>query len=254
MFAYERMAMAALAPLGRARPTRLGRSLLARSFVRGKGVEIGAFASPTYIPAGARVRYADRVPKSHWGSIPEYRNEPIVDVDIIADAKNLDGIEHASLDFLMAFHVLEHVPETLRTLEAWLDAVRPGGHLLIAVPDRRFTRDAARPTTPMEHFMRDYKEGPEWGTEEHHHDIAKNVEGLTDEKAIEQYVIEHKADEAPHFHVWDLDSYIEFLAMARDFLHNRFELLSVGLNHEEDICALRVLGNGGGLASRPPDV
>lgn len=245
MFAYEKAIMFCLEPYWRVRPTRLGRTLLARKYLRGSGIEIGAFASPTFIPNGANVRYLDRVAKEYWRDIPEYKDEPIVNVDIISDAKTLNGIGEQSQDFIIAFHVLEHVPETLRTLEAWLNAIRPGGHLLLAVPDKRFTRDASRMITPMEHFVRDYVEGHEWGAEEHYRELAICVEKLSDEREIETYV-RHREPSTPHFHVWDLHSFLVFLELAREKFRYRFEILHVSLNHEEDICALRVIDGRGG--------
>ncbi len=244
MFAYEGVMMRALEPFARTHPRRLGRTLLARKYLRGSGIEVGAFASPTFIPKGAYVQYVDRVPKVHWSDFPDYRNETIVDVDIVTDAEDLNGIGDESQDFIVAFHVLEHVPGTLRTLETWLNKIRPGGCLLMAVPDKRFTRDALRATTPMEHFVRDYLEGPDWGAEEHYRDLAINVEKLTDKRKIEEYV-ERREPVAPHYHVWDLQTFIAFLDVARKTFDERFEILEFGLNHEEDICALRIIDRKG---------
>lgn len=44
-------------------------------------------------------------------------------------------IEPASFDAACAFHVVEHLPEPLASLRTIREALRPGGHLLIEVPN-----------------------------------------------------------------------------------------------------------------------
>jgi len=48
----------------------------------------------------------------------------------------------ATIDFLVALHVLEHEPDPVATVRHWLDVVKPGGGVGIVVPDWRYTWDA----------------------------------------------------------------------------------------------------------------
>jgi SAM-dependent methyltransferase len=236
----ERINFIQLGFLRRIRPTRTGRSVLAQKYLRGSGIELGAMASPTFCPLGATIKYVDHVPRSHWLSdenYEEYCDQLIVDPHIIDDAQTLSEIEDDQFDFLIAFHVLEHLPRTLHALENWTRVVRSGGHILMAVPDMRFTNDRTRDITPFEHFLRDYNEGPEWSEKEHYRDIALNVLKLTSEEEIDEYA---RRTPSPHFHVWDLSSFIKFIVSANEILGAGFELLEVGLNSSEDICVLRV--------------
>lgn len=77
-----------------------------------------------------------------------------VEVAMLEDS----GLPERSYDVVSAFHVLEHVPDSrsfLRTLMRW---VRPGGHLVIEVPNfdsvlrRRFGPDWVH-LRPLEHLV-----------------------------------------------------------------------------------------------------
>ena len=57
----------------------------------------------------------------------------------------------ASLDFIVALHVLEHEPAPVATLLHWLDVVKPGGGVGIVVPDWRYTWDARNDRHPWSH-------------------------------------------------------------------------------------------------------
>lgn len=57
----------------------------------------------------------------------------------------------ASLDFIVALHVLEHEPDPVATMLHWLDVVKPGGGVGIVVPDWRYTWDARTDRHPWSH-------------------------------------------------------------------------------------------------------
>ncbi len=52
------------------------------------------------------------------------------------DAQLLDGLEDESLDFVYSSHTLEHVADASEALRHWYRVVKPGGHLMLFVPDR----------------------------------------------------------------------------------------------------------------------
>jgi hypothetical protein len=52
------------------------------------------------------------------------------------DAQLLDRIEQESFDFVYSSHTLEHVADASEALRNWYRAVKPGGHLILFVPDR----------------------------------------------------------------------------------------------------------------------
>ena len=51
------------------------------------------------------------------------------------DAETLDGIEDGQFDFVHSSHCLEHLEDPLAGLQNWFRAVKPGGHLIVTVPD-----------------------------------------------------------------------------------------------------------------------
>ena len=51
------------------------------------------------------------------------------------DAQTLPGIAADSLDFLHSSHCLEHLPQPKEALRRWCEVVRPGGHVIVVVPD-----------------------------------------------------------------------------------------------------------------------
>lgn len=77
----------------------------------------------------------------------------------LMEAGDLTGIEAGRYEFAISSNCLEHLANPLGALEEWVRVVRPGGLLLVAVPDRRATFDHRRPVTTMEHLEEDHRAG-----------------------------------------------------------------------------------------------
>jgi SAM-dependent methyltransferase len=75
----------------------------------------------------------------------------------VAEAGDLRQIPDETYDFVLASHVLEHVANPLRALEEWRRVLRPGGTMLVIVPDRRATFDHRRTPTRFEHLEEDFR-------------------------------------------------------------------------------------------------
>lgn len=52
------------------------------------------------------------------------------------DAQLLDGISDDTIDFVYSSHILEHLDDACEALRNWYRVVRPGGYLILFVPDR----------------------------------------------------------------------------------------------------------------------
>jgi predicted SAM-dependent methyltransferase len=76
--------------------------------------------------------------------------------DLLGDAAELP-IAPGNLDFVIASHVLEHLPLPLAALRAWYEALTPTGKALIKVPDKRYTFDCQRERTPLAHLRAEYE-------------------------------------------------------------------------------------------------
>lgn len=51
------------------------------------------------------------------------------------DAQYMTGVEDDTYDFVHSSHCLEHMVDPLIALKNWLRILKPGGHLIITVPD-----------------------------------------------------------------------------------------------------------------------
>jgi SAM-dependent methyltransferase len=134
------------------------RTELSYRYLRGSGIEIGALQNPLELRQDTHVRYADRLTvdeaRLHY---PELDQAMLVTPAILCDAAALSPVAGQSVDFVIANHVLEHLPDPLGALHEWLRVVRPGGYLYVAVPDHGNPLDRLRPITPPDHLIADFE-------------------------------------------------------------------------------------------------
>ena len=74
----------------------------------------------------------------------------------LREAAVLQGIPDAAYDFVLSSHCLEHVANPLAALHEWHRVVRPGGHLVLLLPDPAHTFDHRRPITTLAHLQADF--------------------------------------------------------------------------------------------------
>ena len=63
------------------------------------------------------------------------------------DAQLLEGVADGQYDFVHSSHCLEHIVEPRIGLKNWFRAVRPGGHLIVTVPDEDLYEQGQFPST-----------------------------------------------------------------------------------------------------------
>lgn len=123
----------------------------------GRILEVGALASPTFgeMPS---VEYLDwfskeELQQSLAGNL-KYAKANFVDVHHVVKSPRFAEVVDQRFDVVIANHVLEHVPDAI----TWFDQVHrltaPGGHLCMALPDRRFTFDYLRPESTVDDLLR----------------------------------------------------------------------------------------------------
>ena len=205
---------------------KLSRELIAETYLRGDGIEIGALHKPLKLSASTTVRYVDRLSVSDLRKqYPELADEELVDVDILADGERLETIGNASQDFVIANHFVEHCQNPIGAVLNMLRVLKPGGILYLALPDKRCCFDSDRPVTSLDHIMRDYAEGPEWSRRQHFEEWASLVN-----KAVDEAEVERQADElmrtnySIHFHVWTPFEMLEFVLALRKMTDFDLEL------------------------------
>ena len=85
----------------------------------------------------------------------------IVEVDIVWGDRSLRECVGKPVDYVVASHVIEHVPDLIGWLLELYGVLTPGGVVCLAVPDRRNTFDIRRPVSlpgeMMEAFLQQHR-------------------------------------------------------------------------------------------------
>ena len=122
-------------------------------------LEIGARDAPLLRKPQHDVRYVDYAPtevvKANQFD-PAIRIEEIVDVDLVWGDEPLVALNGRQVDYVVASHVIEHVPDPIGWLQEIADVLRPNGVLGLAIPDKRFTFDALRKTSVLSEAVEAY--------------------------------------------------------------------------------------------------
>jgi SAM-dependent methyltransferase len=222
----------------------LTRRRLAARVIAGRGIEIGALHNPFPVPEDARVSYVDRLGTAELREeYPELADQPLVEVDVVDDGETLAGFDDSSLDFVIASHFLEHCEDPVGALKAHLRVLRPGGVLLLAVPDRRQGVDRMREPTSLEHVLADHEQGPLRSRTEHYRDWVRLVDvplGNVAQGQLEAHAAAlERGRHSIHFHCWTGD---EFAAHLRELI-GRFGLPAMPMeqrdNHHEFLVAVK---------------
>jgi len=216
------------------------RRRLANRYLRGVGLEIGALHRPLRVPAGATVRYVDRLDQPALrAEYPELAGRELVRVDVIDDGEKLESQQDGSADFIIANHFIEHAEDPLGTLASHLRVLRPGGILYLAVPDRRRTFDADRDPTPLEHIVHDHIEGPSSSRRAHHEEWARLVEHVSPGEVTARVCVLEERNYSIHFHVWTPEEFSELLRYAREEERLPLAVEAVQENEHEFIAIVR---------------
>lgn len=134
------------------------REKLARIYLHGEGLEIGALHLPLKVPPGALVRYVDLATRAeNIRRHPELPGDRIVETDYVDDGFKLSLFDKCSADFLIANHVLEHAPNPFQVLMNWGRVLKPGGILFVSIPLAEKCFDNGRPIAALEHLIEDYQ-------------------------------------------------------------------------------------------------
>lgn len=87
----------------------------------------------------------------------------IQDVDIVGTSTDIAQLvaarnELSTFDYIVSSHNFEHLPNPVRFLEGCGQALKPGGLLSMAVPDRRACFDHFRPNSRLSEWLQAYFE------------------------------------------------------------------------------------------------
>lgn len=114
-------------------PSDLEGHIVAR-YVRGeKIIELGCGATKT-VPQAIGIDVAAK-----GDACPNLIGEKSV-ADIVADVSKPLPIEDESVDTVIARHILEHMVDPVEVLQHWAKILKPGGRLIVAVPNEDIRR------------------------------------------------------------------------------------------------------------------
>ena len=118
------------------------------------GLEIGPLHNPILHKPDARVLYVDHVGtealREKYGPDPQVDPARIVEVDIVWDGGSLDeACGHRRFDYVVASHVIEHVPDLIGWLAQLKSVLHPSGTIRLIIPDRRYCFDYRRETSSV---------------------------------------------------------------------------------------------------------
>lgn len=120
------------------------RATLAR-FCEGDGVDIG-FGGDPIVPSAIAMDLPERY--------ASYKKNP---QHLHGDAADLRWFRDESLDYVFSSHVLEDFEDTGAVVREWLRVLRPGGRLVLFLPDEQTYRAHCRRNgkKPNEHHVHD---------------------------------------------------------------------------------------------------
>lgn len=136
------------------RPARLAALRRVVDVASGEGLEVGAFDYPVVRADTGRCTFADVRSTERLARLFRVPIETVAPVEWVVDRHRPLGEQiPRRFDYVVLCHVLEHVPDPIGFLNDVGALVRPGGVVFLAVPDKRHTPDAARPSTTIDELL-----------------------------------------------------------------------------------------------------
>ncbi len=216
-------------------------------FGRGRGLEIGPLHNSSVRREHARVDYLDVFTRDQL--LKNYEGHLNVDPDRIPeidyalhDGERVRSIPETlagvpAYDWVMASHVIEHVPDVVGWLDQVAEVTVDGGALVLVVPDRRYCFDVHRPGTTVGQMLQAHELG----------DVVPSV------RAVYDYKRGHAGVRAPDIwagripgyenRIYTLDQVMEQVELARkgEYVDGHVWTFTPGTLHEQ-LIELRDLG------------
>jgi predicted SAM-dependent methyltransferase len=128
--------------------------------------------------------------------------------NFVREATDLQGISDHSYDVVLSSHNLEHISNPVKALREWTRVVKPGGTIIVLLPDYRRMFDHHRTPTPIEHMLKDYSHKRDETDLTHLeeilklHDLSRDPGGLSREDFY-QRSLRNFENRCLHHHVFD---------------------------------------------------
>ncbi len=76
---------------------------------------------------------------------------------IFCDGSDINAVSDGTYDFILSSHNLEHFANPVKALKEWRRVTKPGGGLILVLPDGARTFDRQRQPTPVSHMLEDFE-------------------------------------------------------------------------------------------------
>jgi SAM-dependent methyltransferase len=145
-----------------------------------------------------------------------YHPDKDAGLNFIREATDVTGVADHQYDFVLSCHNLEHISNPVRALKEWVRVIRPGGAIVVVLPDYRHTFDHRRKPTSVAHMLEDFELGRDETDLSHLdeilecHDLSRDPGGLSADDFY-QRSLRNFENRCLHHHVFDPCNSREFL-------------------------------------------
>lgn len=110
-------------------------------YTRGRGIDVGCGSFKAF-PHFIGVDNGHHAREFGWDIKPDVHIDDAVDLKIFSSA---------SLDFVFSSHLLEHIEDTEKALKEWWRVIKPGGYLVLYLPDKSLYPQVGTPGANPDH-------------------------------------------------------------------------------------------------------
>jgi ubiquinone/menaquinone biosynthesis C-methylase UbiE len=141
------------------------------------GLELGPLTAPVVRKDQGKIFYLDHMSLKDLQE--KYKNEPveldkIVAPDFVLGNSLKESVRGKRFDYVIASHVIEHIPDTVTWLNDIASILKPGGSIRLVIPDKRFTFDLLRQDTSPSQVIESFFEKIEKPSISMMYDYASN--------------------------------------------------------------------------------
>lgn len=206
-----------------------------------KGIEIGGpsftFSNQGLLPLYTKIDSLDGCNFSNntiWegdlnaGFTYQYLKDKKPGTQYITEGNDLKDIMDNTYDFVLSCHNLEHFANPIKALYEWKRVMKNGGFLILVLPNKEKTFDHKRPTTPLDHLLKDYKDNISEYDDTHFeeviklHDISMDA-GVSSTDELRNRTYKNFENRCVHHHVFDQSLVYNMLS------ETAFEIISLDL-------------------------
>jgi predicted SAM-dependent methyltransferase len=178
-------------------------------------LEIGPLYRPFVLKSEGDVTYVDHADaetlRRKYADDPLFDVSDIVDVDAVWGEQTLaECLDNRQVDYIIASHVIEHVPDLVTWLQELRSVLRDGGEIRLVIPDKRFTFDYTRRLTVLSDVLDAHLRRARRPLSLYILDHVLNVRRVDTGEAWRLHLDE---DSLPHYHSFEMA-----VGVARDAL------------------------------------